>query len=250
MFTAGTHIRPLALFALSVILAACSPSALLQDLQQHEKASDAGPTFSPAKAVMAFNFTTPAATGVVTEASHTVAITVPYGTSLTVPLTPSITITGATVSPASGVPQYFSTPVVYTVTAADSSTQAYTVTVTVASSSAKAVTAFNFTTPAATGVVTETSHTVAITVPYGTSVTALTPFITTTGATVSPPSGTSQDFTSPVVYTVTAADSSTQAYMVTVTVAAPPPFRISAVVYGGQIWSSADGGATWYAGGS
>ena len=85
--------------------------------------------------------------------------------------------------------------------------------------------------------------------PY-TNVTALTPFITITGATVSPPSGTSQDFTSPVVYTVTAADSSTQAYMVTVTVAAPPPFRISAVVYGGQIWSSADGGATWYAGGS
>jgi hypothetical protein len=119
----------------------------------------------------------------------------------------------------------------------------------VALNPAKAITAFNFTAPAATGVVTEASHTVAITVPY-TNVTALTPTITITGATVSPPSGISQNFTSPVVYTVTAADFSTQTYTVTVTVAAPPPFRISAVVYGGQIWSSADGGATWYAGGS
>jgi hypothetical protein len=128
MFAARTHIRPLASFALSVILAACSPSALLQDLQQHEKTN--GATLSSAKAVTAFNFTTPAATGVVIEASHTIAITVPYGTSVTA-LTPSITTTGATVSPPSGTSQNFTSPVAYTVTAADSSTQAYTVTVNV-----------------------------------------------------------------------------------------------------------------------
>ena len=132
MFAARTHIRPLASFALSVILAGCSPSALLQDVQQHEKTN--GATLSSAKAVTAFNFTTPAATGVVIEASHTIAITVPYGTSVTA-LTPSITTTGATVSPPSGTSQNFTSPVAYTVTAADSSTQAYTVTVNVVPSS-------------------------------------------------------------------------------------------------------------------
>ncbi len=59
-----------------------------------------------------------------------ITLTVPYGTDPT-SLTPTIVITGASVSPASGVPHNFTTPQTYTVTAADSSTQAYTVTVTV-----------------------------------------------------------------------------------------------------------------------
>jgi hypothetical protein len=60
--------------------------------------------------------------------------------------------------------------------------------------------------------------------PYGTNLTALTPAITlSAGATVSPASGTTQNFTTPVTYTVTAADASTKTYSVTVTVAAAPP---------------------------
>ncbi|MDP3093612.1 MAG: S8 family serine peptidase [bacterium] len=89
-----------------------------------------------------------------------------------------------------------------------------------AANPAKAITAFSFATPATTGVINEADHTIAITVPFGTNVTALVPIITITGASVSPISGAAQDFTSPVTYTVTAADSSTQAYVVTVTVAA------------------------------
>ncbi|MDD3148875.1 MAG: DUF5018 domain-containing protein, partial [Candidatus Riflebacteria bacterium] len=116
----------------------------------------------------------------------------------------------------------FTSPVTYTVTAADSSTQAYTVTVTVAPNTAKAITAFNFASPAATGIINETAKTVALTVPYGTDVTALVPTITHTGASVSPASGIAQDFTSPVTYTVTAADSTTQAYTVTVVVTPAP----------------------------
>ena len=57
----------------------------------------------------------------------------------------------------------------------------------------------------------------ALTVPFGTEVTALVPTIVHTGASVSPASGAAQDFTSPVNYTVTAEDGSTQAYEVTVT---------------------------------
>ncbi|HNX76020.1 MAG TPA: hypothetical protein PLM07_05825, partial [Candidatus Rifleibacterium sp.] len=62
----------------------------------------------------------------------------------------------------------------------------------------------------------------ALTVPFGTSVTALTPTITHTGASIAPASEVAQNFTSPVTYTVTAADNSTQAYTVTVTKAAAP----------------------------
>ncbi len=71
-----------------------------------------------------------------------------------------------------------------------------------------------------TGTVNEGAKTIALTVPYATDVTALVPTITHTGASVSPSSGTAQDFTNPVTYSVTAADSSTQAYVVTVTAAA------------------------------
>ena len=87
-------------------------------------------------------------------------------------------------------------------------------------SSSKAITVFNIVSPAATGVITESTHSIAITVPNGTIVTALIPTITQTGASISPASGVAQNFTNPVIYTVTAADASTQDYTVTVTVAA------------------------------
>lgn len=88
-------------------------------------------------------------------------------------------------------------------------------------SSTKAITSFDFNSlsPTVTGSVSEGGHTVSLTVPYGTSVTALVPTISITGSSVSPASNVAQNFTSPVSYTVTAADSSTQAYTVTVTIA-------------------------------
>lgn len=85
--------------------------------------------------------------------------------------------------------------------------------------SAKAITAFSFNglSPAVTGTVTEGTHSVALTVPFGTNVTALVPTITHTGVSVSPASGVARDFTTPQTYTVTAVNGSTQAYAVTVT---------------------------------
>lgn len=99
-----------------------------------------------------------------------------------------------------------------------------------AANPAKAITAFSFATPAATGVVNEDTKTIAITVPFGTSVTTLIPTITITGASVSPLSNVAQNFTSPVSYTVTAADGSTQIYTVTVTIAPAADHTISGTI--------------------
>jgi hypothetical protein len=69
----------------------------------------------------------------------------------------------------------------------------------------------------------QSAHTVALTVPFGTNVTALTPTITLSRfATVAPASGVSRNFTSPVPYTVTAQDGSTRTYTATIHQGAQP----------------------------
>lgn len=173
---------------------------------------------SSVKAITSFDFITPTTIGVINEGAKTIAITVPYGTALTA-LAPTIAITGASVNPAAGTAQNFTSPFTYIVTAADDSTQNYIVTVAVAANPAKAITAFNLISPAATGVISGAN--ISLAVPYGFNVTALVPTISITGASVSPLSGAAQNFTNPVTYTVTAADLSTQEYTVTVVVAAP-----------------------------
>jgi hypothetical protein len=69
------------------------------------------------------------------------------------------------------------------------------------------------------GVVNEAVKTITVNVPEGTNITALAPVIVLSSplATVSPASGALQNFTAPVVYTVTAEDGSTAQYTVTVT---------------------------------
>ncbi|MCE1201127.1 MAG: DUF5018 domain-containing protein, partial [Bacteroidia bacterium] len=85
----------------------------------------------------------------------------------------------------------------------------------------------SFSLPEQTGPATINSAaaTVSIEVAHGTDVTSLTPTITVSaGATISPASGLAQNFSSPVVYTVTAQDgNTTKNWTVTVSVAAPPP---------------------------
>jgi len=193
------------------------------------------PAAGAAKALTAFSFQglAPPVTGTINEAAHTIALTVPAGTSLTA-LVATFTSTGtsvrvgATPQVSGTTPNNFTSPVTYTVTAADASTQNYVVTVTIATGAAKAITAFSFQglTPPVTGTINEAAHTIALTVPSGTSLTALVATFTTTGTAVAvgatpQVSGTTpNNFTSPVTYTVTAADATTQAYVVTVTVGA------------------------------
>ena len=179
-----------------------------------------------AKAIAAFSLN--GVTGTINETNKTVAVTMPYGTSVTA-LVATFTTTGTSVA-VGGSAQIsgttandFTSPVTYTVMAADSSTSNYTITVAVAANTAKAITAFSLN--GVTGTINETNKTVAVTMPYGTSVTALVATFTTTGtsvavgATAQISGTTANDYTSPVRYTVTAADSSTVNYTVTVTVA-------------------------------
>ena len=102
-------------------------------------------------------------------------------------------------------------------------------------SSDKAITAFSFTDPAATGTVDEANKTIALTVPFGTAVTALVATFTNSAASAVTVGGTAQisgttanNFTSPVAYLVTAQDGTTVTYIVTVTVALSSDATISA----------------------
>ena len=191
---------------------------------------------SPAKAITTFSFQglDPPVTGVIDEGAHTIALTVPYGTArsalvATFSTTGAAVRVGATAQVSGATANDFGSPVTYTVTAADGTTQAYVVTVTVALSPAKAITTFSFQglDPPVTGVIDEGAHTIALTVPYGTARSALVATFSTTGAavrvgaTAQVSGATANDFDSPVTYTVTAADGTTQAYVVTVTVAPP-----------------------------
>ncbi len=103
--------------------------------------------------------------------------------------------------------------------------------------SSKEITAFGFASPVAAGVISGLD--IAVTVPYGTSVTALVPTIVVTGVSVSPASGAAQDFSNPVAYTVTAADGSTQAYTVTVSIASSVSYPVSITpVFGSSAYKS------------
>ena len=83
-------------------------------------------------------------------------------------------------------------------------------------------------------VISETD--ITATLPYGTDVTSLTPIIIVSArAGICPASGAMQDFTSPVIYTVTAEDGTTKVYTVTVFLGAPN-------IYVAGCESSGDGG--------
>ena len=156
-------------------------------------------------------------------------VTVPFGTNLT-NLIATFSTTGVSVN-ISGTNQIsgttsndFSAPIIYTVVAGDTSTQNYTVTVTAASNSSKNILSFGFSTPSIMGSITGTN--IAVTVPFGTSLSSLVAIFSTTGSnvrigsTIQVSNSTANNFTSPLIYTVTAPDNSTQNYTVTVTVAA------------------------------
>ena len=71
--------------------------------------------------------------------------------------------------------------------------------------------------PAVNGVINEENRTIVLTVPFGADITALAPaIIVSSGASVNPNNNTAQNFSNPIVYTVTAEDNSTQIYTITV----------------------------------
>ncbi len=180
------------------------------------------PVLSSQKQITSFSFDklSPKLTSVIDETAKTITSIASFGTNVTA-LVPTIKISEkATVSPASGIAQNFTSPVKYTVTAEDGTTQEYTVTVLTGKNNQSQVALFNIDVTGAIINIDHTAKTIAIDVPAGTAVTSLKPVIeVSTKATVTPASGVVQNFTNPVKYSVTAEDGSKTDYTVTVNVA-------------------------------
>ncbi|MDQ5920062.1 MAG: trimeric autotransporter adhesin [Pseudomonadota bacterium] len=172
--------------------------------------------------------------GVITN--QNISVTLPHGTNVTA-LIATFTATGTEVAiggatQVSGVTSNnFTSSLVYTVTAEDNSTISYTVTVTVSPSSDKTITAYSIN--GIDGVITGES--IVVDMPNGTNVSALVASFTTTGVRVSVngitqiSESTVNNFTNPLIYTVTANDGSTIKY--TVTVSVEPSFMTAITHY-------------------
>ncbi|GAA0193929.1 hypothetical protein GCM10009122_57040 [Fulvivirga kasyanovii] len=152
------------------------------------------------------------------ESSKTISASLPASADLS-DLTPTIEVSGgATVSPMGS--QDFTSPVSYTVTAADGTETTYRASLKALSSSEKAILSFQFLLSEnpievnAIGEVNESNHSVFIVLPGNTLQTALLPAIQVSpGATISPEGA--QNFAEKVNYTVTAADGTSVVYEVT-----------------------------------
>jgi autotransporter-associated beta strand protein len=170
------------------------------------------------------SFGIPGSTGVINQASKTIALTVPYtpwGVTGLASLAPTFTLTSGTCNQTSGSPPSptfaSANPVTYTVT--DGATvNNYVVTVSIASpSTACAMLTCSF---GALGqaVINEAAGTAVLSVSPSQDITALAPtFTLSTNASINPGSGSTQNFTNPVVHRVTAENGTTfKDYTVTV----------------------------------
>lgn len=166
---------------------------------------------------------------------HEIQITVPYGTDVT-SLKPVIDYASlAAISPGNGVVNDFTTSrVPYNVTAQNPGfKKRYYVTVHVADNTEKDILTFDFNdiSPPVVGQIDAQMREIHLVLPHGTSRTTFAPTITLSeAASVQPSSGVLQDFTDPIVYTVTAQDGSTQTYTAAISVANQLPTLQSGVV--------------------
>jgi len=185
-------------------------------------------SIAPSDAKLITSFSLDGVAGTINSATKAITVVMPFGTSVA-SLIETFTTTGSQVSvggtnQVSGITSdNYASPVIYLVTAADASTSSYTVTVTIAPSSAKLLTAYSLS--GVSGIINSANKTISVYLPYGSSVVDLIATFTTTGAgitvsgTPQVSSTTADNFTLPVVYTVTASDASTSSYTVTVTLA-------------------------------
>jgi autotransporter-associated beta strand protein len=152
--------------------------------------------------------------GVINQTTKTIALTVPYtpwGANGLAALAPTFTVTTGTCNQTSGSPPSptfaAANPVTYAVTdGAVVNPYAVTVTITPPSAACDMLTC-NF---GALGPAAISGGTALLTVPPGQPVTALAPtFTLSANATISPASGSTQDFSNPVTYRVTAENGTT-----------------------------------------
>jgi autotransporter-associated beta strand protein len=162
------------------------------------------------------SFGVPGSSVAINQTNKTIALTVPYtpwGVSGLATLAPTFTLTTGTCNQTSGAPPSptfaIANPATYTVTdGATVNNYTVTVSVTPASSACTMLTCnFGALGPAA---INEAAGTVMLTVPPSQPVTALAPTFTFSNfATINPASGSTRDFTNPVVYRVTAENGTT-----------------------------------------
>ncbi len=119
------------------------------------------------------SFSINGAKGLVNQSAKTITVTLPSGTSVTSLIATFVT-TGSSVAvgvtpQVSGVTaNNFTSPVAYVITASDSTSSTYNVTVKVSSSSAKALTSYSI--AGVAGTVNETAKTISVGLPSGTAV--------------------------------------------------------------------------------
>ncbi len=168
--------------------------------------------------------------GTVNATNHTVAVTVPFGTNVTA-LVADFTLSpqasarvGGTLQVSGTTPNNFTNPVTYAVQAGDGTNQNWTVTVSIAPNTDNDILTFDI--GSNIGTVNATNHTVAVTVPFGTNVTALVADFTLSpqasarvGGTLQVSGTTPNNFTNPVTYAVQAGDGTNQNWTVTVSIA-------------------------------
>ena len=157
----------------------------------------------------------------------TITVNVTDGTELNV--TPSVLniSEGATITPDITQVQDFNSPVDYTVTAGDGTSQVWTVNVTVSpvmGNSENNIIAFALPIQNS-AIIDDVNHTVTVNVPDGTELSNIAPseLGISNGATINPSISEVQDFNGIVEYTVTAENSMPQVWTVTTTVAANQP---------------------------
>lgn len=175
----------------------------------------------PASSTVITAFTIDTANGIIDNAAHSIIVYMPLSTDVTKLSPVIVTASKATVSPASGVVQDFSKPVIYKVKAQDGTTQDYTVKV--EKRSTAAILSFQVhlrDTVDYTGVFDSTdSHLIklAMSEKKDPLITEVYPVIEVSpGATISPASEEKVDLSNPVTYTVTAANGEVQVYTVKV----------------------------------
>jgi photosystem II stability/assembly factor-like uncharacterized protein len=186
-------------------------------------------TKSNANEMLSFGFVSPAVKAQISGGN--IMLTLPYGSDLTKLMVNFMVSDKATVS-VNGIAQVsgttvnnFSNSLVYVVTAEDGSTKSYSVFVSLAKNSAKAITSYLFTNPTASGVVN--GNTISLQVPAGTDVKKLLASFTASPGAIVKVAGVVQqsgltfnDFTNPVTYTVVAEDGTSVEYQVVVYVLA------------------------------
>ena len=133
--------------------------------------------------------------------------------------TTGATITGNTINTTAAGTLVVTATIANGASATTPHTQNFNIAVSAPLSGTNAITAFTIPNQVSS---TITGNAISIVMPHNTNRASLTPAITHTGVSVSPTSGVVQNFTNPVMYTVTAENGNTRAYTVTVTNAAPP----------------------------